>query len=130
MRAWNLYINMNMKKTTIVNMVIAWLFIVILSYIVIIQHKVNANEEILALQQRNMELEARNAELDKLIQDEKDWWWVDEDARDECVKSCQTSFTDSQNKRSIKADWYRAEKANNNDEIEKNKKKLGLLLSR
>jgi hypothetical protein len=44
------------------------------------------------------------------------------------VKSCQTSYTDLQNKRSMKADWYRFEKANNNDEIEKNKKKLGLLL--
>lgn len=121
---------MNMKKTTIVNIAIAWLFIVILSYIAITQHKVNANEEILALQQRNIELEARNAELDKLIQDEKDWWWVDEDARDECVKSCNVSWTNHKNNRSKVADWYRAEQDNNNLEIDSNKKRLGLLLQR
>ena len=119
-----------MNRTTIINIIILSLALVGFTWGGVAQNKVNANEEILALQQRNIELEARNVELENLIQNEKDWWWVDEDARDECVKSCQTSFTDSQNKRSIKADWYRAEKANNNDEIEKNKKKLGLLLSR
>ena len=115
-----------MKKTTIVNIAIAWLFIVILSYIAITQHKVNANEEILALQQRNIELEARNAELDKLIQDEQDWWWVDEDAKTECIESWETH----QNNRSKVADWYRAEQDNNNLEIDSNKKRLGLLLQR
>lgn len=117
-----------MTKQNIITLIWFGLAVCFASWWLVAQNKVNANEEILALQQRNIELEARNIELENLIQDEKDWWWVDEDARDECVKSCQTSFTDSQNKRSIKADWYRAEKANNNDEIEKNKKKLGLML--
>lgn len=113
-----------MNKTTIINIVILWLAICFGAWGLVAQNKVNANEEILALQKRNIELEARNAELDKLIQDEKDWWWVDEDAKTECI----TSWESHQNNRTKVADWYRAEQDNNNLEIEKNKERLGLLL--
>ena len=101
-----------MTKTQTIYTILGWLVVVLLSYIVVIQSKVNANEEILALQQRNIE-------LDKLIQEESDWWWVDEYA----IWECEESYRESQSKRNKKADEYRAEK-------KENEERLGLLLQR
>lgn len=101
-----------MNKTQTICTVLWGIIVVLLSYIVVIQSKVNANEEILVLQQRNIE-------LDKLIQEESDWWWVDEYAKEECKQS----FIESQQKRNERADEYRAEK-------QENEERLGLLLQR
>lgn len=105
-----------MNKTTIAITVLLGIIVSMFSYCLILQDKVNANEEILALQKRNIE-------LDKLIEEEQDWWWVDESARNECMNSCQTSWTKHQEERSKLADSYRLEKENN-------EKRLGLLLQR
>lgn len=101
-----------MNKTTILNIAIFWLALVWFIWWWVAQNKVNANEEILSLQKRNIE-------LDKLIQEESDWWWVDEYAKEECKQS----FIESQQKRNERADEYRAEK-------QENEERLGLLLSR
>ena len=101
-----------MNKTTIAITVLLGVIVSMFSYCLILQDKVNANEEILALQKRNIELEL-------LIQEESDGWWVDEDAKTECVES----WTKHQEERSKLAESYRLEKENND-------KRLGLLLQR
>ena len=101
-----------MNKTTIAITILLGIIVSMFSYCLILQDKVNANEEILALQQRNLE-------LDQLIQEESDGWWVDEYAKEECKES----WTKHQEERTKKADDYRAEK-------QANEERLGLLLQR
>ena len=101
-----------MNRTTIINIVILSLALVGFTWWGVAQNKVNANEEILSLQKRNIE-------LDKLIQEESEWWWIDEEAKTECV----TSWEEHQQERSKLAEKYREEK-------KANEKRLGLLLSR
>ena len=101
-----------MNRTTIINIVILGLALVGFTWWGVAQNKVNANEEILNLQQEKYQLE-------KEIQEEKDWWWVDEEAKTECI----TSWEQHQEERTKNNDWRR----NRIQEIEE---KLGLLLSR
>ena len=101
-----------MNRTQIVIAILLGVIVSMFSYCLILQDKVNANEEILALQKRNIE-------LDQLIQAESDGWWVDEYAKEECKES----WTKHQEERSQLADAYRLEKENN-------EKRLGLLLNR
>ena len=101
-----------MNKTTIAITILLGVIVSMFSYCLILQDKVNANEEILALQKRNIE-------LDQLIQEESDGWWIDEAAKEECKES----WTKHQEERSQLADAYRLEKENN-------EKRLGLLLQR
>ena len=54
-----------MNKTTIAITVLLGVIVSMFSYCLVLQDKVNANEEILALQKRNIE-------LDKLIEEEQD----------------------------------------------------------
>ena len=93
-------------------MAIAWLFIVILSYIVITQPKVKAGNEILEIQKRLIE-------LDELEQKAKDNWHLAEENKSECIES----WNEQQNKESKLAEWYRTEKQELQD-------RLGLLLQR
>ena len=99
-----------MNRTTIINIVILGLAICFGAWGLVAQNKVNANEEILNLQQEKYQLE-------KEIQEEKDWWWVDEEAKTECI----TSWEQHQEERTKNNDWRR----NRIQEIEE---KLGLLM--
>lgn len=101
-----------MNRTTIINIIVLLLAICFGAWGLVAQNKVNANEEIISLQKRNIE-------LDKLIQEESEWWWVDEEAKTECV----ASWEEHQQERSKLAEKYREEK-------KANEKRLGLLLSR
>ena len=101
-----------MNRTTIINIVILSLALVGFTWGGVAQNKVNANEEILNLQQEKYQLE-------KEIQEEKDWWWVDEEAKTECI----TSWEQHQEERAKNNDWRRTR-------IQEIEEKLGLLLSR
>jgi hypothetical protein len=105
-----------MNKTTILNIAIFWLALVWFIGWWVAQNKVNANEEILSLQQEKYLLEQE-------IREESDGWWVDEDAREECINSCRVSWNNHQNERTKNNDKRR-------ERIDEIDKKLGLLLSR
>ena len=99
-----------MNRTTIINIIVLWLAICFGAWGLVAQNKVNANEEILNLQQEKYQLE-------KEIQEEKDWWWVDEEAKTECINS----WEQHKEERTKNNDWRR----NRIQEIEE---KLGLLM--
>lgn len=69
-----------MSKQTLLNIIFLTFALIWFAGWWVTQNTVNANEEILTLQQEKYQLE-------KEIQEEKDWWWVDEDAKSECVES-------------------------------------------
>ena len=103
---------MKLNKTTIVYTVLLWVILVLFAYIIILQPKVKAGNEILEIQQRLIE-------LDTLEQEAKDNWHLAEENKIECIES----WNDQQKKESDLAEWYRTEKA----ELEN---RLGLLLQR
>lgn len=105
-----------MNKTTILNIAIFWLALVWFIGWWVAQNKVNANEEILSLQQEKYLLEQE-------IREESDGWWVDEDAREECINSCRVSWNNHQTERTKNNDKRR-------ERIDEIEKRLGLLLSR
>ena len=74
------------------------------------QNRAKAWDEFLELQKRNLELE-------KLIEQSKDAWWIAEDAKQECIESWNLE----QKKEEKNADSYRAE-------ISSNEERMGLLL--
>lgn len=115
-----------MNKQTLISTIVLWIWVVAFSVGVVSTNKANANEEIINLQKEIIELENRNVELDLLIQEESDGYRVDEYA----IWECEESYRKSQAKRNKKADWYRAEKQENEEQIQKIKDRLGLLLSR
>lgn len=92
--------------------VLGWLVVVLLSYIVIMQPKVKAGNEILEIQQRLIE-------LDNLEQQAKDNWHLAEENKQECIES----WNEQQTKESQLAEWYRTEKK----DLEE---RLGLLMQR
>ena len=101
-----------MNKTQIIYTVLFWVILVLFSYIIILQPKVKAGNEILEIQQRL-------AELDDLEQEAKDNRHIAEDAKAECIES----WNKQQEKETNLADAYRTEKAELED-------RLGLILSR
>lgn len=101
-----------MNKTQMIYTVLGWLVVVLLSYIVIMQPKVKAGNEILEIQQRLIE-------LDNLEQQAKDNWHLAEENKAECIES----WNEQQSKESKLAEWYRTEKK----DLEE---RLGLLMQR
>ena len=82
------------------------------AYILVMQPKVNAGNEILEIQQKLIE-------LDNLEQQAKDNWHLAEENKTECIES----WNEQQKKESELAESYRTQKA----DLEN---KLGLLLQR
>jgi biopolymer transport protein ExbB/TolQ len=99
-----------MDKKTIAATIVLALWIISFSYWAVLQNKASANEEIINLQKRNLELE-------QLIQQAKDNWHIAENAKAECVES----WNNEQKKEQKKADAYR-------EELQDNQDKLGLML--
>ena len=101
---------MNRQQT--IYTILFWIIIVLFSYIVILQPKVKAGNEILEIQQKLLE-------LDDLEQQAKDNWHLAEENKAECIES----RNEQQRKESELAESYRTQKA----DLEN---KLGLLLQR
>ena len=101
---------MNRQQT--IYTILFWIIIVLFSYIVILQPKVKAGNEILEIQQKLLE-------LDDLEQQAKDNWHLAEENKAECIES----WNEQQRKESELAESYRTQKA----DLEN---KLGLLLNR
>ena len=101
-----------MNKTQIIYTILFWVIIVLFSYIIILQPKVKAWNEILEIQQKLIE-------LDNLEQQAKDNWHLAESNKAECIES----WNEQQRKESELAESYRTQKA----DLEN---KLGLLLQR
>ena len=101
-----------MNKTQIIYTVLFWVILVLFSYIIILQPKVKAGNEILEIQQRL-------AELNDLEQEAKDNRHIAEDAKAECIES----WNEQQKKESELAESYRTQKA----DLEE---RLGLIMSR
>lgn len=101
---------MNRQQT--IYTILFWIIIVLFSYIVILQPKVKAGNEILEIQQKLLE-------LDDLEQQAKDNWHLAEENKAECIES----WNEQQRKESELAESYRTQKA----DLEE---KLGLLLNR
>lgn len=101
-----------MNKTQTIYTILFWIILVLFSYIVILQPKVKAGNEILEIQQKLIE-------LDNLEQQAKDNWHLAEENKAECIES----WNEQQRKENNLAEAYRTEKA----ELEE---RLGLLLSR
>ena len=96
--------------------VLGWLVVVLLSYIVIMQPKVKAGNEILEIQQRIVDLE--NSIKEHQTQHKNA---VDE--KEECINECVITWDKQADDEHILADKDRAE-------IELLKKRLGLLMQR
>ena len=101
-----------MNRTQIIYTVLFWVIIVLFSYIIILQPKVKAGNEILEIQQKLIE-------LDNLEQQAKDNLHLAESNSAECIES----WNEQQRKESELAESYRTQKA----DLEN---KLGLLLQR
>ena len=101
-----------MNKTQIIYTVLFWVIIVLFSYIIILQPKVKAWNEILEIQQKLIE-------LDNLEQQAKDNWHLAEENKAECIES----WNEQQRKESELAESYRTQKA----DLEE---RLGLIMSR
>ena len=101
-----------MNKTQTIYTILFWIIIVLFSYIIILQPKVKAGNEILEIQQKLLE-------LDDLEQQAKDNWHLAEENKAECIES----RNEQQRKESELAESYRTQKA----DLEE---KLGLLLQR
>lgn len=99
-----------MNRTTIINIIVLWLAICFWAWGLVAQNKVNANEEILSIQKRLIE-------IDNEVQQAKDNWHIAEASKEECVQS----WNEQQMRENEKATWLRKEK-------ESLEKKLGLLL--
>ena len=101
-----------MNKTQIIYTILFWVIIVLFSYIIILQPKVKAWNEILEIQQKLIE-------LDNLEQQAKDNWHLAESNKAECIES----WNEQQRKESELAESYRTQKA----DLEE---RLGLIMSR
>ena len=101
-----------MNKTQIIYTTLLWIIVVLFSYILVMQPKVKAGNEILEIQQKLIE-------LDNLEQQAKDNWHLAEENKAECIES----WNEQQRKESELAESYRTQKA----DLEN---KLGLLLNR
>ena len=101
-----------MNKTQTIYTILFWIIITMFTYILVMQPKVNAGNEILEIQQKLIE-------LDNLEQQAKDNWHLAEENKAECIES----WNEQQRKENNLAEAYRTEKA----ELEE---RLGLLLQR
>lgn len=101
-----------MNRTQIIYTSLLWVILVMFSYILIMQPKVKAGNEILEIQQ---ELQ----QLDILEQEAKDRWHIAEESKTECIES----WNEQQRKEQEHAEDIRAKK----EELEN---RLGLILSR
>ena len=95
-----------MDKKTIAATIVLALWIISFSYWAVLQNKASANEEIINLQKRNLELE-------QLIQQAKDNWHIAENAKAECVES----WNNEQKKEQKTAAAYRAALQDNQDTL-------------
>lgn len=101
-----------MNRTQIIYTILFLVIIVLFSYIIILQPKVKAGNEILEIQ---LELE----QLDKLEQEAKDRWHIAEESKAECIES----WNEQQKLEQQHAEDIRSKKEELNN-------KLGLILSR
>jgi hypothetical protein len=101
-----------MNKTQIIYTTLIWIIIVMFAYILVMQPKVKAWDEILEIQQKLIE-------LDNLEQQAKDNWHLAEENKAECIES----WNEQQRKESELAESYRTQKA----DLEE---RLGLILQR
>ena len=101
-----------MNKTQIIYTVLFWVILVLFSYIMVLQPKVKAGNEILEIQQRLQE-------LDTLEQEAKENWHLAEENKAECIES----WNEQQRKESELAESYRVQKKDLED-------RLGLIMSR
>ena len=101
---------MNREQT--IYTILFWIIITMFTYILVMQPKVKAWNEILEIQQKLIE-------LDNLEQQAKDNWHLAEENKAECIES----WNEQQRKESELAESYRTQKA----DLEN---KLGLLLQR
>ena len=101
---------MNREQT--IYTILFWIIITMFTYILVMQPKVKAWNEILEIQQKLIE-------LDDLEQQAKDNWHLAEENKAECIES----WNEQQRKESELAESYRTQKA----DLEE---KLGLLLNR
>ena len=101
---------MNREQT--IYTILFWIIITMFAYILVMQPKVKAWNEILEIQQKLIE-------LDDLEQQAKDNWHLAEENKAECIES----WNEQQKKESELAESYRTQKA----DLEN---KLGLLLNR
>ena len=101
---------MNRQQT--IYTILFWIIITMFTYILVMQPKVKAWNEILEIQQKLIE-------LDDLEQQAKDNWHLAEENKAECIES----RNEQQRKESELAESYRTQKA----DLEE---KLGLLLNR
>lgn len=96
-----------------------------LSYWLIAQSNAKAMEEYMNLAQEKELLIQANEQLNKDKKEESDWWWVDEDAKAECIKSWE-DHQKQRNQNNIKRD---KDIAANSWKIEEIDKKMGLIQS-
>lgn len=96
-----------------------------LSYWLIAQSNAKAMEEYMNLAQEKELLIQANEQLNKDKKEESDWWWIDEDAKAECVKSWE-DHQKQRNQNNIKRD---KDIAANSWKIEDIEKKMGLIQS-
>ena len=101
-----------MNKTQMIYTVLGWLVVVLLSYIVIMQPKVKAGNEILEIQQRLIE-------IDNEVEQAKYNWHLAEENKEECIES----WNEQQMRENEKATWLREEKKSLEE-------RLGLLMQR
>lgn len=94
-----------------------------ISYGLVCNSNAKAMEEYMNLAQEKELLIQANEQLNKDKQEESDWWWVDEDAKAECIKSW-TDHQKQRNQNNIKRD---KDIAANSWKIADIEKKMGLI---
>ena len=113
-----------MNKTQTIYTILFGVILSLFAYIIVIQPKVNASEKYLELQQEKELLIQANKQLEADKKEESEWWWVDEDAKAECIQSreqhqAERNKNNIQRDKDIKANSWRIEKIN---------EEMGLLL--
>lgn len=96
-----------------------------ISYWLVCNSNAKAMEEYMNLAQEKEMLIQANEQLNKDKKEESDWWWVDEDAKAECIKSWE-DHQKQRNQNNIKRD---KDIAANSWKIEEIDKKMGLIQS-
>lgn len=96
-----------------------------ISYGLVCNSNAKAMEEYMNLAQEKELLIQANEQLNKDKQEESEWWWVDEDAKAECIKSW-TDHQKQRNQNNIKRD---EDIAANSWKIADIEKKMGLIQS-
>ena len=113
-----------MTKTQTIYTILFGVILSLFAYIIVIQPKVNASEKYLELQQEKARLIELNQQLETAKAEESEWWWVDEEAKNECIKS----FEDMQNKRNQNNIQRDKEITANSWRIEQIENEMGLIM--